>query len=62
MQSQARPKINTDRKDRAMSANFMTTCKSVLRLRRNLDIDAVTVWMGVMGFLTFASAAALMAA
>ena len=45
-----------------MSANFMPTCKSVLRLRRNLDIDAVTVWMGVMGFLTFASAAALMAA
>lgn len=45
-----------------MNANFMTTCKNVLRLRRNFDFDAVTIWFGVMGFLTFASAAALAAA
>lgn len=45
-----------------MSANFMTACKSVLRVRRSFDIDAVTIWVGVMGFLTLASAAALAAA
>lgn len=45
-----------------MSASFNSAATGALRFRRNLDIDAVTVWVGVMAFLIFASGAALAAA
>ena len=45
-----------------MSARLATSCLAALRMRRRMDIDAVTVWFGVMAFLAIASGAALAAA
>lgn len=44
-----------------MSARIATACIAALRLRRQFDIDAVTVWFGVMAFFAIASGAALAA-
>lgn len=44
-----------------MSARNGSARFSMLRLRRRLDVDAVTVWAGVMGFFAFAAGAALAA-
>ena len=45
-----------------MSARIITACKASLEFRRHFDIDAVTVWFGVMGFLAVASGVTLAAA
>ena len=44
-----------------MSARIETASLALLRLRRQFDVDAVTVWYGVMGFFAAASAAAIIA-
>jgi|GEM_PF-2828932 len=42
-----------------MSAYIAQTCIKLLRMRRHLDVDALTVWAGVMTVLAVASGASL---
>ena len=42
-----------------MSARIANACIKTLRLRRLFDINALTVWVGVMGTLLAASGASL---
>lgn len=44
-----------------MSARIATACRAALRLRRQFDIDGVTVWAGVMTFFAAASGVVLAA-
>lgn len=45
-----------------MSARIATASITALRLRRQFDVDAITVWLGVMSVLATASALALFSA
>lgn len=42
-----------------MSARIATASPAALRLRRQLDVGAVTVWVGVMAFFAIAAGAVL---
>ena len=44
---------------RPLDPAYMIGSSALLRLRRRFDVDAVTIWVGVLTILGAASAAAL---
>lgn len=44
-----------------MSARIATACITALRLRRQFDIDGLTVWFGVLAVFAVAAGASLAA-
>ena len=42
-----------------MSARLTKASAAALRMRRQFDLDAMTVWLGVMAFLVLAAGATL---
>ncbi len=43
-----------------MSARIASSSLAMLRLRRQFDVDAITVWSGVMAFFAAAAMATLL--